>query len=156
MILYTTKLIKVTGLAIALVLTFLVTPGLVKDAGQPNRKSKATQTNNTDASKKAKEGLAASKIGIDRDGAIRPVSPAEEKKLNAEFLKALSRYRKHQPKKNADGSISLVLAPYSLSASVAHRTSDGKIEVDCTQDLQTPGHQIRKATEKNPDQLPEE
>ena len=149
-------MIKVIGLALVLVLVFLVTPGLVEEAGKSNPKRKITQTRNTDGSTTSKAGLAASKIGIDPDGAVRPITPAEERKLNAEFLKTLSHYQRHQPKQRADGSLSLVIAPYSLNASVAHRTADGKIEVGCTQNLKTPARRIQKAAQNNSEQLPEE
>jgi hypothetical protein len=148
-----TKRIQPVSLALAIALVFLVIPSLAK-AEKSNPKSKAAHEKNAGADKAATLGLSTSKVGIDPDGAIRPVTPAEEKKLRAEFLKTLSHYHKQSPIHNADGSVSLVIAPYSLSASVAHRDADGKIKVDCTQDLQT--HKIQKASKKNDQRLPEE
>jgi len=155
MVEYRTKPIKVVGLAVALAFVFLVTSGMV-NAEKSDPKSKTTDEKNGYTEKTATLGLSTSKAGIDPDGGIRPVTPAEEKKLNAEFLKTLSHYHKQSPKYKADGSVSLVIAPYSLSASVAHRTADGKIEVDCTQDLQTSGEKIQKAKQNNNQRLPEE
>jgi hypothetical protein len=146
------ELRKVLGLSLILIVAFLVTPGLVKAAGKPEPKSKSKQTSDADVG----NTTSASKTGTAPDGTLRPVTPAEEKKLQAEILKTLSHYRKHQPKKNADGSLSLVVAPFSLSASVAERTADGKIKIDCTQDLQNPALQTQKATAKNNSEIPPE
>lgn len=157
MIDYRSKLIPIVGLAIVLVLAFLATPALVKDADKPDTKMNSSQTKKANSvSKDQKESLAASKVGGEPDGGTRPVTPAEEKKLNAEIKKTLSHYQQHQVKQKADGSLSLVVAPFSLSTAVAHVTKDGKLEIDCSQNAQTSGQKVQQTKKNNAPKLPEE
>jgi len=84
------------------------------------------------ASEEKSAGLSGIKVGKDPDGAERPLTKAEENKLNAELKKTLSKYSKHSPKQKEDGSFSLVIAPHSMHATVAHTGPDGKIHYNCT------------------------
>ncbi len=93
------------------------------------KKSSKTPTN-----KKSSAGVSAMKAGKDDDGAVRPPTPAEENKLNAELKKTLNKYSKHNPKQNVDGSISLVVAPFLMHAAVANNGPDGKLHLNCTDD----------------------
>lgn len=82
--------------------------------------------------KSATAGFSAMKVAKDADGTLRRPTQAEENKLNAELKKTLDKYSKHSPKKNTDGSISLVVAPFNLNAAVAHVGPDGKLHVNCS------------------------
>lgn len=157
MIEFKIKWIKLIGLTLIPLLAFFITPSLVKGAEKSKEKPAAAESPDTDAVKAAKITTSASKTGANPDGTLRPVTPAEEKKLNAALLKTLSHYQKHQPEKKADGSLSLVVAPFSLSAVVAERTSDGKIVIGCTDELKNPRqHAQKKSSKNNHEKLPEE
>ena len=84
---------------------------------------------------KASSGTSAMKVAKDPDGAIRPPTRAEENKLNAELKKTLDKYSKHGPKQKQDGTLSLVVAPHSIHASVAHVGQDGKVHLNCSDDV---------------------
>ena len=72
------------------------------------------------------------KVGNDPDGGLRPPTKAEENKLNAELKKTLDKYSKHSPKQKQDGSLSLVVAPHGIHASVGHIGPDGKVHMNCS------------------------
>jgi len=150
MIKYRSKMISVVVVAVIFVLAFLATPALVKDADKSDAKTKSAQTKKADSS-----SLVASKVHGDPDGGTRPVTPAEEKKLNAEIQKTLSHYQQHQVKQRPDGSLSLVIAPFSMIATVAHVTKDGKLEIDC-ENVQNSGQKVQQAKKNNSTPLPEE
>jgi hypothetical protein len=81
---------------------------------------------------KTSSGVSGMKVGKDPDGATRPPTKAEENKLNAELKKTLDKYSKHSPKQQQDGSLSLVVAPHRIHASVAHVGPDGKVHMNCS------------------------
>ena len=102
-------------------------------------------------SKNTSSGVSGMKAGVDPDGGIRPPTRAEENKLNAEMKKTLDKYSKHSPKQKQDGSLSLVVAPHRIHASVAHIGPDGKVHMNCSDNLDHLQTQIETKEE-----LPEE
>ena len=98
---------------------FLLSTAFVEDA-------KETKTD------KPSTNASAMKAGKNNDGSLRRTTNAEDKKLDAELQKTLSKYPKHTAKKKDDGSLALVVAPHSMNASVAHKGPDGKLHLNCS------------------------
>jgi hypothetical protein len=75
--------------------------------------------------------LGSMNVAIDpQTGQLRPLTPAEQKRLVAEMKKLFS-VKAHDPVLHADGMISTVLGTEYLSFSVARLTADGSIEREC-------------------------
>lgn len=138
---------SIAGLAIVLLFTFFLSPAFVQDGNQEEKKSKSTSPEEQTTT----SALPSVKVGKDPDGAVRPTTPAEENKLNAELKKTLAKYPAHSAKVNPDGSISLVVAPHYLGVAIATVSADGTLKVNCSE----ADHDSHKtATHKH--QLPEE
>ena len=121
----TPGVVSLIGLMTVLFFVFLISTAFVQE--EKNTKEKESPANSS-----------AMKAGKDPDGSIRRPTPAEEKKLNAELQKTLAKYPKQNAKQKADGSLSLVVAPHSFHAAVAHKGADGKVHLNCSDEA---GHE---------------
>lgn len=111
--------VPLIGLMTVLFFVFLLSTAFVEEEKDTNKENESAD-------------VSAMKVAKDKDGALRPLTPAEEKKLNAEMQKALAKYPKHNAKQKDDGTISLVVAPHTFNAVVAHKGPDGKIHLNCS------------------------
>jgi len=120
--------IPIASLAVVLILTLFLSPAFAEDSSRDEEKSKSTST----TEQKMTNTLPSVKVGKDPDGAVRPTTPSEENKLNAELKKTLSKYPPHSAKQHPDGSISLVIAPHNLGVAIATVGPDGTVNVQCS------------------------
>ena len=135
-----TRVVSIIGLLTMVFFVFFISATLAEDK-ENAKKEPVTE--------KTTSGVSGMKVGNDPDGATRPPTRAEENKLNAELKKALAKYSKHNPKQQQDGSISLVVAPHRIHASVAHVGPDGKVHTNCS-------NHLNELNVKPKEELPEE
>lgn len=118
--------VPIIGLMTMVFFVFFISAAIAEDP---------EKTKKEPVSEKTSSGLSGVKVGNDPDGGLRPPTKAEENKLNAELKKTLNKYSKHSAKQKEDGTISLVVAPHSIHASVAHVGPDGKVHLNCSDDI---------------------
>lgn len=103
-----------------------------------------------DAKKQEKKGFAVAKTGKGPESDnLRPLTASEEKELSNQLAETLKKYPKPTLKVRADGTKSMLIAPYFLNFSVARKGPDGKLLMDCNKD-------VEKIETSNIDALPEE
>ena len=120
---------KLCLLVLASVAAFLIaTPGMTGN----NEEETTTQTPASETKSDDVEtgDLAGVKAATDEDGNLRPLTKEESKELDRQLRKTLSKYKKHGPKKNSDGAVSLVVAPQSVELTVLSDGPEGS-SVQC-------------------------
>lgn len=74
------------------------------------------------------------RVAVDpKTGELRPLTPAEAKKLQDEMKKKFPARTLDAPTVRSDGSLSAVVAPNTLRFSVARTDASGRVEAECTE-----------------------
>jgi hypothetical protein len=63
-------------------------------------------------------GVSGLNAATDEEGNLRPLTVEESKELDKQLKKTLAKYKKHGPKKNDQGAISLITAPHSVELTI--------------------------------------
>jgi hypothetical protein len=93
------------------------------------------------------------RVAVDpKTGELRPLTPAEAKKLQDEMMKKFPARTLDAPTVRPDGALSAVVAPNTLRFSVARTDGSGRVETECT-DTQTGALEFLKgATASKPEE----